>query len=322
MLIAELEYCAGNLFEGEYRIIEIDARETSGGRGYLAMRIADMSGVLKVYVWQDRCKGHPESVNQMDCVRLHGELRYFHDKWIADAVDLEVLTTPIDDPVRLLPADCCPLPNGLERLRTLVESITIEELRDFALVALSNDSLVLPFVKVPASLNHHHNEPDGLLAHSLECAEQLGSFSQFPQYVRELGIIAALFHDLGKTRTMTQDMTRTMTGYLLDHDVLTLELLSGPLTVLDMKWPDGGLALRYLLSWDKGRFELSAPLMTIAEAVRFADRCSAGLNMEGKLYDALPHAKQLLNPSVGTSFWRPRCPLSQLDRDKIARNGV
>ena len=312
MLIADLEYIAGNPFAGEYRITEIGFRETTGGRAYLIMHIADMSGALKVYVWQDRCKGHTESIKQMDCIRLHGELRYFHDKWIADAVALELLARPFDDPVSLLTADFCPLPDGLERLRALVESITIKELRDFTLIALSNDSLILPFANVPASLNHHHNEPGGLLAHSLECAEMVGSFCQFPQYMRELGIIAALFHDLGKTRTMTQEMTRTTTGNLLDHDVLTLEMLSGSLTVLDAKWPDGGLALRYLLSWDMGRFQLSAPLMTIAEAVRFADRCSAGLNMEGKLYDTHPH-QQLVNPSVGTSFWRPRWPLSQLD---------
>ena len=138
-------------------------------------------------------------------------------------------------------------------LHSVLDALTTPELRNFAHSVLSQDSLAFPFVSGPASLEHHHNHPGGLLEHSLECTDIVAGMKWFPTHIRELGVVAALFHDIGKIVTMTGEMKRTSTGYLVDHDLLNLELLSYSLQILDEEWPDGARALRYILSWDKGR---------------------------------------------------------------------
>jgi HD domain-containing protein len=208
----------------------------------------------------------------------------------------------------------------LDALQSILELLATPELKNFARIALSNNSLAFPFVNAPASLQHHHNQPGGLLEHSIECADIVAGMSWFPTHLRELGVVAALFHDVGKVATMTGEMKRTTTGYLLDHDLLTFQELSSPLEVLDNEWPDGGRALRYIMSWDKARFHQPVPLMPIAEAVRFADRCSTGIHMEERLYEGLPDWQQFVKTDAGARFWRPRCPQSLLDGDKAAVN--
>ena len=321
MLIAELDYTSGNVFGGDYRITAVDRHETKGGKPYLALCIADMSGDLPVYVWDERLQQILNIAGPMDCVRLRGQLRNFNNSWIADVQEVKGINEPYADPVKLIPADSCPLPDGLDLLHSVLDALTTPELRNFAHSVLSQDSLAFPFVSGPASLEHHHNHPGGLLEHSLECTDIVAGMKWFPTHIRELGVVAALFHDVGKTVTMTGDMKRTSTGYLVDHDLLNLELLSHSLQILDEEWPDGGRALRYILSWDKGRFHPPVPLMTIAEAVRFADRCSTGINMEDKVFEGLPDWQQFANAAAGTRLWRPGCPLSALDGGDSVANG-
>lgn len=173
---------------------------------------------------------------------------------------------------------------------------------------LDNDSIGLPFIRLPASLKHHHCHPGGLLKHSLECASIVAQHEIFGETTRELGIVAALFHDIGKVRTFRDGMRRSKEGYVVDHDAITLEILAAPMAKLESIWSDGATALRYLWTWNHGNGH-TLPLMPVALAVQAADRISAGNNAEEQAFAAQEssHCFATLDCNGRKNrFWRPR----------------
>lgn len=146
----------------------------------------------------------------------------------------------------------------------------------FVASVLADDSIAFAFVSAPASLNHHHNYPGGLLAHSLECFQMVERHHEFTRDHYEVGLVAALFHDIGKILTLTHEMKRTSLGSSVDHDKLTLETLAPYLKELDRQWPQGAAELRYLLTWKAGR---RVPDFDMADLVSCCDRVSAGLDL-------------------------------------------
>jgi 3'-5' exoribonuclease len=160
-------------------------------------------------------------------------------------------------------------------LQAAVERVTIPALAGFVASVLSDDSIAFPFVSAPASLNHHHNHPGGLLEHSLECLQMVARHREFTKANFELGLVAALFHDIGKILTMTPQMKRTTLGQSMDHEKLTLELLAPHLMSLDWDWPAGASELRYLLTW---KLRQKVPRYDMADLVACCDRVSSGLD--------------------------------------------
>ncbi|ORJ60291.1 hypothetical protein B5V00_08550 [Geothermobacter hydrogeniphilus] len=244
------------------------------------MELEDMSGRIPAYGWNFEAgqKGFP---TDLACVNVTGILRRRRDGVAMDVNHIETVLDRLGDVVRLIPESFCPTPWRLFYLDAWVARLSIPALRQFVLNVLGDDSLAFLFVSVPASLKHHHNHPSGLLQHSLECVQLVSHFRQFSREQLELGMVAALFHDIGKVLTLTREMQRTSLGRTVDHDKLTLEVLAPHLQWLDRQWPQAGTDLRYLLTWGKGRGDGTIPRLTVAEAVRTADRISAGLDVKG-----------------------------------------
>lgn len=109
---------------------------------------------------------------------------------------------------------------------------------------------------LPASENHHHNTPGGLLRHGLECAAFMLDWMVLTKFDHDLppsqasmrlrrwyvaGIVAALFHDAGKPLT---DMTvMSFDGKFVWH--------MGNQTIHE--WCVQHNLTRYFINWNRGR---------------------------------------------------------------------
>ena len=117
---------------------------------------------------------------------------------------------------------------------------------------LSNLDFIKTFVSIPASKSHHHSFPGGLLKHSVECAHIVESnlklVTEMSQNEKEATLLAALFHDAGKVKTLV-DGDHTQVGKIMDHEKFTLSVLSDSLELLEKSWYQGALAIQYLLTW-------------------------------------------------------------------------
>lgn len=196
------------------------------------------------------------------------------------------------------------------RLRICYESLTLLPLRRFLLGVLSNPEIRRPFFTLPASVEHHHSYAGGLLTHSLECAEMVATIPELESMQRDLGIVAALLHDIGKIPLLEVSGKRSKAGFLLHHETLTLEVLAPHLRLLDKAWEDGAIALRYL--WCPAPLSTpQAPWMTVQEVVRAADRISASREAERMAFTGLPtwrHSAVLEVKGPKRRYWRPHPP--------------
>ena len=307
-MIAEMDYRSGESFDGIFRVHGPVVKTARNNARYLSCILQDRSGELPAYGWSD-CHTGDSVFADMERVSVQGRLRQFGGRWIADLETVVRTEEKLDEPLSLVPSSACPLPTGLERLESLMEKLENVPLKRMVQLVLNTDRLLLPFMMLPASRRNHHAYSGGLLDHSLECAEFVSNCSQHGQYpadILALGIVAALLHDIGKIRTLAQEGKGTMLGKVLGHDHLTLELLSEPLALLDREWRDGGIALRYLLSWKLQPRASAKPLMVISELVQVADRISTGADNERDLFRRLPDWRQYVYDGNGRCAWRPR----------------
>jgi 3'-5' exoribonuclease len=188
----------------------------------MKMVLEDMSGSLHAYAWQEEIYRN-EPVKDLSCLYVEGQVRRRSDETVADLLSLDK-TDKTSDAVRFIPHSVCPQPWLMSVLEAAVSRFTILPLKQFVESIFADDSIAFAFVSAPASLNHHHNYPGGLLAHSLECYQLVEKHHEFSRSQRELGLAAALLHDVGKVLTLTHDMKRTSLGHNMSHDKLTLEI--------------------------------------------------------------------------------------------------
>ena len=302
MLVKDLIFEHGSPFSGEFRIKFPRVSTARNGSPFISLTIGDMTGFLKSYIWMNAYDG-PQDLADNDRVAVSGRLREFNDQWIAVINRAERLDN-IQQPISLVPAWWSPTHSLLPKLHDLVAGISTVPLQAFLNGVFGDDTISRPFVTVPGSLAHHHNIGGGLLRHSLECAEIVKAIPLFPKKDIDLGTVAALLHDVGKIRTLARGSKSNGSCFLLNHDALTLEVIGPYLKQLDEEWPDGGSALRYLLTWKNHKYR-PFPLMTIAEAVISADRISSGLDREHAAFLNLPPWRNMSEPGPRQGFWRP-----------------
>ena len=262
--------------QGIFRLRRPRWRRSRNGNRFIEMELEDMSGKMPTYLWKTEGVGEG-LLKELACVDIAGTLRRRRAGLALDLLRMQAVRSAQGEVVRLIPQSLCPIPWLLFYLDASVAHLTQPILREFVLKVLATDGLAFPFVSAPASLNHHHNYPGGLLQHSLECVQNVSQSGKFSELQKQMGIVAALFHDIGKILTLTSDMRRTTLGRTMDHDKLALEVLAPHLLWLDERWPEGGAQIRYLLTWRKGRWDDMVPRWPVAEALQRADRKSAGM---------------------------------------------
>lgn len=282
---------------GVYRFRDATIQETKHGQAYLRFKLEDFTGSISATIWQEdkfrsldlmdysvaKVTGHGDIYNNQMVLNI-SEMRPFYGMEPTEAC-------------RLIPASICPEPCLLNDLHQAVEMLTIPALKQFTCSVLTTDSIAFPFVSLPASCRYHHDTPAGLLQHSLECFHMVSRFTEFPREDYELGLVAMLFHDIGKVLTLNPDRTLTSLGSSVEHDKLTFEILAPALKQLSHNWPYGAEALRYILDWKQSK---QIPRHDMADVVTCCDRASTGLNRRQKAIE--PH-----HHNAPTTFRQEHC---------------
>lgn len=261
---------------GTFRIMTPYLGESHSSRLFVRLRLEDASGYLQAFSWREEVM-NSMALYDLSRAYIEGILRPHENQVVVELQTLVAAQVHYGDIVRLIPQSLCPRPELLPELATVMRLISLPPLRRFLGKVLSDDGIAFPFVNCPGSLNHHHNFRGGLLKHSLEGVGVIESQTFFPREDYELGLVAALFHDIGKILTYTSQMTMTSLGASIEHDKLTCEILAPALHDLHKDWPAGARKLRYLLGW---KTKSAIPHYNMADLVACADRISTGQDMD------------------------------------------
>lgn len=163
-----------------------------------------------------------------------------------------------------------------KRFFDILENICLKHLSDFLGASLLQHHICLNYCLCPASLNYHHNYLGGLIQHSIEVAEAILYDESLSDSEKQIGIVAALVHDIGKTKTMTPDLNRTSLGYFVDHDNLNLEICANAMRELEKHNEADAIQLRHALTCNTSGASSGYKAKTrLAVALKLYDRNSA-----------------------------------------------
>ncbi len=176
----------------------------------------------------------------------------------------------------------------VERTYELAASVQHEALRAFVHEVFGLKAVFFDFWTSTAGRKHHAWR-GGLASHSVEVAEAVNRMMArsrvpapvFTEAECDLGRVAALLHDIGKTVSYTADRRCTARALAVGHDYLGLELLQRPLDTLRQRDEAMADALTALLlsrtRYTHGPYRCEA----IREVISIADNASARRNLAG-----------------------------------------
>lgn len=163
-----------------------------------------------------------------------------------------------------------------KRFFNILENIYSRHLMEFLGASLLQHHICLNYCLCPASLNYHHNYLGGLIQHSIEVAEAILYNESLSESEKQIGIVAALVHDIGKTKTMTPDLNRTSLGYFVDHDNLGLEICANAMLELEKHNEADAIQLRHALTCNTSGASYGFKAKTrLAAALKLYDRNSS-----------------------------------------------
>lgn len=331
MRIHTLEQHISATVEGQYTLTSSMERVTQLGDRFKVLDLADCTGGVRVYAWEH--SGLLERIPARAPVPIQASLyvRRFHGEVIANLQAIRELDAhEIDNAAALLPWETCSViaRPALAKLVDFVGKLEPEILRQFLNRVLTDPRVASSITTCKGSLKHHHDEPGGLLAHSVEVMEIASDMAGVRLRPLEKSItqVAALLHDLGKLRAVGSGSVRPTHYVLVSHETQTTRILDPHLEWLRDRSPQIAAGLDYTLGFlAKHPAERGRALFLAGDLVCAADRMSAALDnhkgLDNLLAKTLPKQQPKAEaPSTHTRSNTPKAHATHHPFDIVARH--
>jgi 3'-5' exoribonuclease len=202
-------------------------RPNRNGNLYLQMELSDRSGKIAARMWNASDVVY-KAFDNGDYVRVEGSTQLFQGAVQLIATRLTKAAANdvnVDDfaPLRAVEVDKLVLRLG-EILRGLSEPC----LQTLAECFLMDENFMAKFTRAPAGIKNHHAYLGGLLEHVVNLLEVVLRVSPcYPQIDRNLLLMGAFLHDLGKIDELRydRDLAYSDEGQLIGHLVMAVGLL-------------------------------------------------------------------------------------------------
>ncbi|MDZ7617180.1 MAG: HD domain-containing protein, partial [Patescibacteria group bacterium] len=257
-----------------------------------------------------------------DYVRVQGNTQLFQGAVQMIAKRIERVEPSEVDPAEFEPEAAVDVNRLLARMKELVRGIGDPHLKTLAECFLLDDDFLARFTLAPAGTKHHHCYHGGLLEHTMgvmEAADRIAP--NYPRMDRDLLLVGAMLHDIGKTRELgfQAGLEYTDEGQLLGHVVMAIEMLNVKVAEAERL---GGepipaetvLRLKHMLLSHHGEYEFGSPKtpMTLeALALHCLDLLDAKLNAFELIMQADPNTDSpwtTYQPSLGRKLYKGTSP--------------
>jgi 3'-5' exoribonuclease len=291
-----------------FLVSEKQLRSNRNGNLYLQFELSDRTGSIGARLWNasdNVCK----SFDNGDYVHIEGTTQLYQG-----AVQLIVSRIGRVDPGEVDPDDFLPLAaidvDKLQvRLGEMLRGITDPDLVNLAECFLMDDALLAKLARAPAGVKNHHAYLGGLLEHIVNLMEVVLRVTPcYPQINRDLLLMGAFLHDLGKVDELGYDreLTYTDEGQLIGHVVMTVSLLEAKLAEAEKLAgepiaAETVLRLKHMLVSHHGEYDFGSPKLPMtleAVALYCLDNLDAKVNSFQQLLRDDPNVE-----STWTSFY-------------------
>jgi 3'-5' exoribonuclease len=263
-------------------------RPNRNGNLYLQVELSDRSGSISARMWNADDADY-RGFEDGDFVRVEGATQLYQGA-------LQLIATNVckarpeevefDDFACLTPAD---IDRMAIRVAELLREIKDAELRNLAECFLADEELMRRFTRSPAGVKNHHAYPGGLLEHVVNLMEVVDRIvDRYPAVNRDLLMMGAFLHDLGKVEELSCDkgLAYTDAGQLLGHTVLVLGILDQKVAEAERLTGESMccetvLRLKHMIISHHGQYEFGAtklPMTLEAIALHQLDNLDAKLH--------------------------------------------
>ncbi|MFW6388598.1 MAG: 3'-5' exoribonuclease YhaM family protein [Desulfohalobiaceae bacterium] len=265
----------------------VQARWAQSKNGpYWDLRLQDCTGEMEAKIWPPQSREY-QSLQTEQLVWVQGEVREFREQLQLVLNQLQVLDAEDSclDWSQFIVSSAVPPEELLRELEGLCrENLKYPPWRRICRQILQEPEIRSRLLACPAAKSMHHAYRGGLLEHTLAVARHCLYLADLYQELdREILLVAAVVHDLGKAWELHPGLNREYTdqGRLLGHILLGLQKLEPFLQKAKDLQPELALHLKHLIASHHGEYVFGSPKLPMtseALALHYAD------NLDAKLY--------------------------------------
>lgn len=233
---------------------------TKKGDPFLSLTLADQTGEVESRVW-DNAEALSSLFKEGDVLEVEGYASSYRNRIQVTLSGLKVSQDRVDPSLFLesTPGDIAEM---MRSLREILKDLKDPHLKALGDRFLSDRQFVDLFKRAPAAKNFHHSYIGGLLEHTLsvcQLAERITG--HYPELDRDLLIMGAFLHDIGKIRELTFDMRIDYTdeGRLLGHLLQGVAMMDEKLAGMKNFPSEVATRLKHLILSHHGQYEFGSP---------------------------------------------------------------
>ena len=281
----------GDAFEGFYVARDSGLHTAVNGKQYIRLTIADRTAGLGANVWD----ANPELFQLCPAnsvVKIQGVVESYKGRTQVRVVRFRPAHESEYDVERFLPRTKRDVEAMKREVLDLAGSIGDKDYRALAEAFFHDREMIAGFSRAPAAREVHHAWLGGLLEHSLNLARMAESFSASARVDRDLLLLGALLHDIGKIEELAVGLSIEYTdrGRLLGHLYIGAEMAAQRAAAIKGFPPLKLDLVQHLILSHHGRFEYGSPTLPKvpeAFALHHLDNLDAKVETANRLLDEI-----------------------------------
>lgn len=246
--------------EGIYLVRERFNGITKNGDPYVGLTLGDKTGEVEARLW-----GCPHDrlpfASKDKVIWVRAEVSKYKERPQLKVVEVAPREQP--DISIFLDRSSLDPDKMLSELRGSLSSMQSEPLTQLAKAFFEDTELVAQFKEAPGAKAFHHSYLGGLLEHTLSVVQLADLITKaYPFLDRDLLLISALLHDVGKVRELKwwpYSIEYTDEGRLLGHILLGVDILNQLLAKIPEFPPTLKLTISHIILSHHGELEFGSP---------------------------------------------------------------
>ena len=286
----------GDEFEGFYVVRESSFQTAVNGKNYIRISLGDASAALMANMWDAnrelfqlcpagsiiKIQGVAETYKGKSQIRLV-RFRPAHES----EVDLDNFLPRTKQDTEALRAE----------LLGMVDSLVDNDYKALAEAFFHDKAMLDAFSRAPAARDVHHAHLGGLIEHTMNIARMADAFAKNARVNRDLLLLGALLHDIGKTEELSAKfcIEYTNRGKLLGHLYIGAEMVANRAAALPNFPHEKRNLVQHLILSHHGRYEYGSPVLPKipeAFALHHLDNLDAKVETANRLLDAIADPEQ------------------------------
>ncbi len=274
------------------------------------LELKDASGSIEAKIWSPLSQ-RIEEIKLGDFVEIRAKASLFRDQLQLSIEAFRIVENSHElDYADFLPTSKVPPAELLNELENLIQNeLDHAPWANLVKSVLTDKNIRAKLLLAPAAKSVHHAYLGGLLDHTLSVVKLCIKLCEhYPELDRQLLIVAAIFHDIGKIEELSGGIANDYTdeGKLLGHIVQGIIMLRPHLEKSKL---DKNLImhLEHLILSHHGELEYGAakvPLTAEAFALHYADNIDAKM---AQLREVFENNSNMVKPNLGQEqiLWSP-----------------